>query len=253
MVSLHCVIPAKGVSVGIPGKNLQHISGQSLLSITLQYSSKLPQISNIVISTDSVAVLEETCQVLGVDAPNFESINEGSLYKLQNRYWVHRREPGHASPEAKTIEFLPQILQQLKVSLNDYLLLLQPTSPFRELMEFEKLVSLADSAESVISAKVFESPHPDKRIRVDKNEFLILTETERADLSLPRQKLSKYYVIDGAFYLTKCRTVMNEHSLISEKTRIMVREGIKTINIDNEEDLEIARAVVETKRFSLNL
>jgi CMP-N,N'-diacetyllegionaminic acid synthase len=251
-MSVHCVIPAKGTSLGIAGKNLQTIAGQSLISITLRYSLSLPNCSNIVISTDSSAVLNETCQILQVESPSLDLIHEGSIHQLCDRYWIHRRMSRHASSDAKTIEFLPQILTQLGALQIDSLLLLQPTSPFRDIDEFNLLQSLYEGVDSVVSAKLFDSPHPAKKVRIDKKGNLVQEEHIVGNLSMPRQRLAEYYVLDGAFYLTNCSTVLAENTLIGKKTKLMIRSGVKTINIDNHDDLEIARSLVESGRVHLS-
>lgn len=250
-MSVHCVIPAKGTSLGIAEKNLQTIAGQSLLSITLHYANSLPSCSNIVISTESLAVLKETCQILQVESPSLDLIHEGSIHKLCDRYWIHRRMSRHASSEAKTIEFLPQILNQLGALKSDSLLLLQPTSPFRVIEEFDLLQSLFEGVDSVVSAKLFDSPHPAKKVRIDKEGKLIQEEHIVGNLSMPRQRLPEYYVLDGAFYLTNCSTVLVDNTLIGRKTKLMIRSGVKTINIDNHDDLDIARSLVESGRVLL--
>lgn len=244
-MTIHCVIPAKGTSLGIVEKNLQKISGQSLLEITLRYTFSLHSCSNFVISTDSSAVLEEICKILKVKSPSLDSITEGAIYRICDKYWIHRRAPIHATPEAKTIEFLPQILNQLGALESDSVLLLQPTSPFRDVEEFEILRDLYKGVDSVVSVKLFDSPHPEKKVKIDLKGHLIQEEFVSEHLSMPRQKLRKYYVLDGAFYLTNCSIVIKENSLIGENTRVMIRSGIKTINIDNYDDLEIARSLVE--------
>ena len=80
---------------------------------------------------------------------------------------------------------------------------------------------------------------------------MIETETNTGRLSTPRQKLEEFLVFDGAFYLTKCSVVFNETKLIGNRTRLYIRSGLGTINIDNEIDLEIARALAESGRIVL--
>ena len=250
-MSIHCVIPAKGTSLAIKEKNLQKISGQSLLGISMKYAESLPNILNIVISTDSQNVVDEICRSIGIDNVVMEDIHPDAVKKLTSNFSLHRRLEQHSTSDSKTAEFLPSILKQISASSEDFLLLLQPTSPFRSPEDFDSLRLLIEGADSVISAKLFDSPHPEKRIKSDRSGFLIETETNTGRLSTPRQKLEEFLVFDGAFYLTKCSVVFNETKLIGNRTRLYIRSGLGTINIDNEIDLEIARALAESGRIVL--
>jgi len=250
-VSIHCVIPAKGTSLAIKEKNLQKISGQSLLGISMKYAETLPNILNIVISTDSQSVADEICRSISIDSIVLEEIEPDAVKKLKTNFSLHRRLEQHSTSESKTAEFLPSLLKQISASSEDFLLLLQPTSPFRSKEDFDSLLLLIEGADSVISAKLFDSPHPEKRIKSDQRGFLIETETDTGRLSTPRQKLEDFLVFDGAYYLTKCSVVFNETKLIGNRTRLYIRSGLGTINIDNEIDLEIARALAESGRIVL--
>ena len=250
-MSIHCVIPAKGTSLAIKEKNLQKISGQSLLGISMKYAESLPNIWNIVISTDSQNVVDEICRSISIDSVVLEDIDPDAVKKLTSNFSLHRRLEQHSTSDSKTAEFLPSILKQISASSEDFLLLLQPTSPFRSPEDFDSLRLLIEGADSVISAKLFDSPHPEKRIKSDRRGFLIETETNTGRLSTPRQKLEEFLVFDGAFYLTKCSVVFNETKLIGNRTRLYIRSGLGTINIDNEIDLEIARALAESGRIVL--
>ncbi len=248
-MSIHCVIPAKGTSLAIKEKNLQKIVGQSLLGISMKYAESLPNILNIVISTDSQSVADEICRSISIDCIVLEEVEPDAVKKLKTNYFLHRRLEQHSTSESKTAEFLPSILKQISASSEDFLLLLQPTSPFRSKEDFNSLLLLIEGADSVISAKLFDSPHPEKRIKSDRTGFLIETGINTGRLSTPRQKLENFLVFDGAFYLTKCAVVFNENRLIGKRTRLYIRSGLGTINIDNEIDLEIARALAESGRI----
>lgn len=250
-MAIHCVIPAKGTSLAIKEKNLQKISGHSLLKISLKYAESLPDILNIVVSTDSQNVVDETCNSIKIRSILLEEIESDAVKKLSRNVSLHRRLEQHSTSEAKTAEFLPSILEQISASSEDLLLLLQPTSPFRSKEDFDSLRMLIKGVDSVISAKLFDSPHPEKRIKSDEEGFLINTETNAARLSTPRQKLEEFLVFDGAFYLTKCSVVFSQTKLIGKRTRLYIRSGLGTINIDNEIDLEIARALVNSGRIHL--
>jgi CMP-N-acetylneuraminic acid synthetase len=62
-------------------------------------------------------------------------------------------------------------------------------------------------------------------------------------LATPRQELETFYVFDGAFYLAKVSSIMMNNSLLSPLTGIFLRKGIRTLNIDTEEDMKFASSL----------
>ena len=55
-----CLIPARGGSKGIKDKNLKKINNKSLVKITIQFAEQLKFLDNIVLSSDSKKILNET-------------------------------------------------------------------------------------------------------------------------------------------------------------------------------------------------
>ena len=47
------IIPARGGSKGIPGKNIKELNGKPLMAYTIEEALKCPEIDRVVVSTDS--------------------------------------------------------------------------------------------------------------------------------------------------------------------------------------------------------
>jgi CMP-N-acetylneuraminic acid synthetase len=62
--------------------------------------------------------------------------------------------------------------------------------------------------------------------------------------NVPRQLLEKLYIKDGAFYILK-RENLVKNIMLGTKVVPYVRHGIKTINIDEPDDLSIAQLIGE--------
>src|ERR1700733_11422532 len=52
------VIPARGGSKGIPGKNLKRIAGQPLVALSIQAAKRAKHVQRVVVSTDDPAIAE---------------------------------------------------------------------------------------------------------------------------------------------------------------------------------------------------
>lgn len=105
------VIPARGGSKRVPGKNIRTLSGKPLVSHTIDYALKFFGKSDIVISTDNVAL-----QLIG------------KKYGIN----IHNRNLALSGDNSLIDETMLNILLEFNDDRFKYLLLLEPTSPFRK-------------------------------------------------------------------------------------------------------------------------
>ena len=60
---------------------------------------------------------------------------------------------------------------------------------------------------------------------------------------MPRQQLSPLYIRNGAIYLTKIDSI-RQRTFKGAKSRALIMPSSRSINIDSEFDLQIARALL---------
>lgn len=240
---LLAVVPARGGSKGVKDKNLRNIGGRSLVRIATEYALSEREISRTVLSTDSSDIAQELGNQNVVDT--FLSLEYGGLLELTEKLYIHKRRPEHAGDNAPTIAAILDLLTSSNLCDFDSLLLLQPTSPFRVPGEVKEVIDtmVRTNTDSCVSAKRFDSPHPKKAFQL--NEEGILEAEKFHSLAVPRQELESLFVFDGAFYLTRIESIQRRKSLLASRTSIYLRDGINTLNIDNEEDMMIALALVD--------
>lgn len=243
---LIAIIPARGNSKGVIKKNIRKIGKLSLVDWALDFAIKQKIIDQIILSTDDINIVESS-RFLKMYSKKFRSLTPGEISSAVKRIRVHKRRKNHATSKAKTIDTILDIIRESKLSSNDKILLLQPTSPFRATADLRKILKLfmMRNTESVVSAKLFDSPHPSKAIKIKKGKLDLQRHLIR-NLSAPRQALPDYYVFDGAFYLSNVKNLRKYESFLTPETRILVREGFVTINIDNELDLLFANFAHES-------
>ena len=58
------VIPARGGSSGVPGKNIRPLAGRPLIAYTIDQAGAVLELDSVVVSTDD-AVIHETAKALG--------------------------------------------------------------------------------------------------------------------------------------------------------------------------------------------
>ena len=108
------IIPARGGSKGLPGKNMKEICGRPLVAWSIEQAKDFKHIHRIVVSTD-----------------------DDQIAKIANEYGAEvpfMRPVELANDTASTIDVIFDALNWLKRYENyqpEYILLLQPTSPLR--------------------------------------------------------------------------------------------------------------------------
>ena len=240
---LVAIIPARGNSRGVKKKNIKKIGNRTLIDWAIDLANESELVDLTVLSTDDTEVVRNS-KSFAIYEKQFQMLPVGAFLKVSNNKGLHKRRPEHATSQSRTIETILDIFNVVKLRETDLILLLQPTSPFRKSSEIVAIKQLIEKnkSKSVVSAKLFDSPHPGKAIKVS-NEKLIIDKDTLKNLSAPRQSLPEYYVFDGAFYLSYVENVIKSKSLISDDTSIFIREGSKTVNIDNELDFAFAQNI----------
>jgi CMP-N-acetylneuraminic acid synthetase len=234
------IIPARGGSQGIPRKNISDLFGTPLVLWTICFAVKEEIFDSIIVSTDSEQIARVIAEEFNFNI-NFQKLKPGESCKILNNLFVHRRLDAHSGATSKTSDLVADLVQDFHLKGEDFIYLLQPTSPFRESHELEQISDLlAQGASHVVSVKKAESPHPKKVFQIDDRSKPVNI-LELSNLETPRQALGDYFAPDGAYYVTTVTEFSKNNSFVSQNLVTLQRKGIKTLNIDSPEDLETAR------------
>lgn len=217
------IIPARGGSKGVPGKNIKPLAGKPLIrhSIDAALASRL---SKVIVSTDDEAIAEVARQG-GADVP-------------------FTRPADLASDTAKSIDVARHALlamEEIDQTRYDAIMLLQPTAPFRTTADINAAIEILEShpeADSVISVVDVEAHHP-ARMKYLENGRLIDPPFCEAYENQNRQELQPMYIRNGAIYLTRRETLLNN----SYKGRVcmaLVMPQQRSANIDTLHDFDYA-------------
>lgn len=218
------IIPARGGSKGVPGKNTKLLAGKPLIQYTIEAAQESENLSDIIVSTDSKEIAQLS-KNLGVDVPFLR--------------------PEHlASDTASTLEVVIHAVKFLKELGTHYnaVCLLQPTCPFRKKgfidVAIRKFVeSDTDSLLSVLPLPEKYNPH---WIFEKQSNGLLKIATGEKDIIRRRQDLPDAYFRDGSVYLTKTSVMTDQSSLFGRSIDFIVNDPNFHINIDTMEDWKIA-------------
>lgn len=213
------LIPARGGSKGIPGKNTKKLAGKPLIAYTIEAANGSACIDDVLVSTDSEDIAE-VAREYGA--------------------WVPFLRPTElASDTAKTIDAVMYTVNRLAKEGReyDYVILLQPTSPLRKSEDIEGAFCLArKTGEDVVSvSEVSDSPILIRTCAEDGQ----LTPLLSGSSTVRRQDMPKYYRVNGSIYVNRVSELSSETSLNDNRMGyVMSRE--RSVDIDEPVDFLVA-------------
>jgi CMP-N,N'-diacetyllegionaminic acid synthase len=217
------IIPARGGSKGVPGKNIRMLAGKPLISHTIE-AALHSQLTKTIVSTDdeNIAALAKHA---GIEVPFI-------------------RPPEISGDTAKSIDVALHALSEMeKIDKCQYdaIMLLQPTAPFKTAEDIDQCIKIFEAnpqADSVISVVDVLAHHP-ARMKYLENGKLIDPPFCEAYENQNRQELRQLYIRNGAIYLTRRDTLL-KHSYKGKICMAHIMPEIRSINIDTIHDFELA-------------
>ncbi|MCL0102267.1 acylneuraminate cytidylyltransferase family protein [Dehalococcoidia bacterium] len=224
MAEILGLIPARGGSKGIPGKNLAPLCGRPLLSYTCDAAVQSKHITRTIISTDSLEIAK-VAQEHNVERP-FLRPPELS---------------GDDAPMLSVITHALSILEENEGYTPDAVALLQPTSPLRRAEHIDSAISLLIETGADSTVTVIQVPHhfnPASLMVMQGNRIVPYHDGE---LILQRQKKPKVLARNGpAVLVTRRSTLLENDSLYGNDCRPVLMEEQDSLDIDTPFDLELA-------------
>jgi len=227
------VIPARGGSKGLPGKNLRTLGGLSLIGQAVASAREAALLMRCIVSTDSAAIAEEAMRC-GAEVPFL-------------------RPAELATDQAGMLGVLQHAVRWLESSAGvkpDLIVTLQPTSPFRTGDEIDATIrkvveSGSDSAQTLSEA----SYHPYFMKTLDGDRTVALF--PEGHKYVRRQDAPPVYQPSGAVYVTRYATLMDQGQILGEDNRGVVMGFEASINIDTEWDFLLGELLLREGRVPL--
>ncbi len=150
--------------------------------------------------------------------------------------------PEHLSTGSTPDAAVRHALETYKEQNGDYpavIFRLQPTSPYRSIADINAALNLvADGAQSVVG--ISEMPkHPCLEVRTLGGDRIVF----RDDFQRPRQEYEPAMAINGAIYCARTAYWLMHEGFYGPQTVGYVMPAERSIDIDTEFDLQVARAL----------
>jgi len=222
------VIPARGGSKSVPGKNIRPLRGKPLLAWSVEVARQVTEIDRIIVSTDDAEI---------------------AAVGRANGAEVYIRPVHLATDEALVIDALKDLLGKLQSEgeTAEWFILLEPTCPLRTAEDVRECLRLAAAGgyDSVATFKDAElNPHRAWRLVDGVPEVFV----PGAIPWLPRQKLPKAYQLNGAVYLFRASLLAAEaRSLLVGKLGAVLMPRERSQDIDDRLDFMIVEALLENR------
>ncbi|MGH1387694.1 cytidylyltransferase domain-containing protein [Kordia sp.] len=229
-MNILAVIPARGGSKGVPGKNKKLLHGKPLIQYSIDAALQSKHISEVVVTTDDDEIIA-IAKSLGANVPFVrpKHLAEDTTPTLP----VIQHAVSHFEAEGKQF---------------DAICLLQPTSPFRPKGFLDKALETFQEKQTDSLVSVLEVPHqynPHWTFEANDNGVLQIATGEQ-NIIPRRQELPKAYHRDGSVYITKTNVLMHEDSLYGNSVAYIVSDERFYVNIDTIEDWEKATELAKT-------
>jgi CMP-N,N'-diacetyllegionaminic acid synthase len=224
------LIPARSGSERVPGKNVRPLGGHPLLAYAVATALQAGVFERVVCSTDS-GKIAEVAQRYGADVPFL-------------------RPPELATSTSPDIEWITYTLAELEEHF-DLFAIVRATNPFRGpdvfLRGLRQLVATpeADSIRAVERVK----QHPGKMWVVEGKTMRPLLEQQHLDVAWHAgqyQALPEVYTQNSALEIAWTRVVSQTGTREGKVVTPFFTRGYEGFNIDDEDDWDRARALIES-------
>lgn len=232
------LIPARGGSKGLPGKNIITLAGQPLIAYSIKEAKKCKYLDRIVVSTDD-ADIARVARKYGAEAPFL-------------------RPKELAKDTSPTIDAILHALDWFedKGEKFDLFVLLEPTSPLREETDITKSIEILlenKKAKSIVGIAKLESAHPEFNLILNKEGFIRRWTDKSGNFRvLRRQDLTDVYFFEGTIYVSYVKTLREKRSFYHGQTLGYVVPRYKSLEIDDIYDLKMAEAIIKYRRKNQN-
>jgi N-acylneuraminate cytidylyltransferase len=232
------LIPARGGSERIPGKNVRELAGHPLIAYTIATAHQSDVFDRVIVSTDS----EEIAAIATAYGAEVPALRPAEM----------------ASSTSPDIEFVRHELAGLEARGLTFELfsLLRPTSPFRgpDTVQrgFEQLVALDDEADSLRAVRLCRE-HPGKMWTVD-GELMhpLLPQPEGVPMHSRQYKsLPEVYVQSSSLEIAWTRVAIEHGSIAGERVAPFFADDLENFSIDYEDDWAFAEELAARDPDSL--
>ena len=223
------IIPARGGSKGLPGKNIKMLAGKPLIAYTIEAALKAKHLTEVIVSTEDEQIAK-IAKEYGASVPFMRPVELASDTSLSIDTYLYT---------------LDKYDKDFGKQYSDFAVL-QPTSPLRTGMDIDNAIEMftKKNADSVISyCEEHHSVFWHKYLDEEGKLSTIFTDEKIAN----RQDLKRTYYPNGSIYIFKTELI-RRRAYYTDKTFAYLMDRKRSIDIDTQEDFEYAEFLFDRKK-----
>lgn len=224
------IIPARGRSKGIPGKNIIDLGGYPLIAWTIIRALNSQYLDRLIVSSEDMEIIK-IAEKYGCEAPFI-------------------RPEKYATDTASSVDVVVHALKKTGfISDDKYFVLLQPTSPFRKTESLDAAIEFTIDNLFTYVMSVSELDISPYHIYSKKDNYIIEPLYNENPSSTRRQDLPKALISNGVLYLMQTTHFIEVNSFRPKEIRGFETSLDESLDIDTFLDLENARNKVKKENL----
>ena len=220
------IIPARGGSKRLPGKNMLELGGTPLIGHTIEAAKNSVCVTDIYVSTDC-RIIQEYALSQQVRAPKLRPAELGG-------------------DDISSSEVLIELLSDFEM-LPQTIIVLQPTSPLRSSEDIETAFSLYKSKKAKNVVSVCEVSHPIQWSGKIAGDLSLHGFLDKNAVTYRSQDLEKYFQLNGAIYIADTQGFLSNKQLFfnDESSFAYIMPKRRSVDIDDYIDFQFAKVLHE--------
>lgn len=225
------IIPARGGSKGLPGKNIKLLCKKPLIAHTVEAARRAKGIDRVIVTTDD-AEIAEAAKAAGAEIPFI-------------------RPEKLASDTAKAVDVYIHAVEYLMESAGEKIekfMVLLPTAPLRTEKHIDEAIRLfvQEEADTLISVQEAETPVA-WYFEKDSNGRMKNAGFGQGNAVDNRQVNNTYYIPNGAIYILDYKLLKEKRTYYSENTISYEMNRAESVDIDTELDFLFAEFLMKQR------
>lgn len=223
------IVPARGGSKGLPGKNIKNLCGKPLIAYTLEAALKSKEIERVVVSTDSREIAS-VAKKYGAEVPFLRPACLAEDGTSAVDVYLH------------AVEYL---MNQWNCTISQFAVLL-PTTPMRDESEIDAAVRMFTEKKATTLVSVVEAETPISwYCRMEENGVIQNAGFDNKSFMANRQKNDKYFIPNGAIYILNYQLLKERRTYYAKDTVGYVMTKGKSADIDTIDDFEYVEYLMQ--------
>lgn len=221
-----CIIPARGGSKSLPGKNILEVCGKPLIAHSIEQARNSGYIDRIIVSTDDKRIAE----IAGHFDAEVPFIRPAKL----------------AQDNSPTVKVLLHAVNWLENKEYDFdiVVLLHATAPLRAAEDIDNCIMMLakEGADNIFS--VTPSRRNPYYSMVEEVDGKIVPVKGKACFSA-RQEVPTVYDLNGSIYVWWKHVIKDKPHVYLENSKIYIMPPERSVDIDDELDFKLAKLLME--------